>query len=98
KVERRFSQGLLFQWNYTFSKILTDSDTYYTGTGAQDQYNRKFEKSIGQFDQTHALKLNTLYDLPWGRGRRWLTDGLASHALGGWRLGLIQAYLSGYPV
>jgi hypothetical protein len=98
KAERRFSQGLLFQWNYTFSKILTDSDTYYTGTGAQDQYNRSAEKSIGQFDQTHALKLNTLYELPWGAGRRWLTDGFGSHVLGGWRLGVIQAYLSGYPV
>jgi Carboxypeptidase regulatory-like domain/TonB dependent receptor-like, beta-barrel len=98
KAERRFSQGLLFQWNYTFSKLLTDSDSYFTGTGAQDQYNRRAEKSIGQFDQTHALKLNTLYELPWGAGRRWLTDGFASHVFGGWRLGVIQAYLSGYPV
>ncbi|HKE03717.1 MAG TPA: TonB-dependent receptor [Blastocatellia bacterium] len=43
KAERRFSGGLLFQWNYTFSKILTDSDSYFTGTGAQDQYNRRVE-------------------------------------------------------
>ncbi|HEY2933753.1 MAG TPA: TonB-dependent receptor [Acidobacteriota bacterium] len=98
KAERRFSQGLLFQWNYTFSKIFTDSDTYFTGSGAQDQYNRRAEKSIGQFDQTHALKLNTLYELPFGGGRRWLSDGFASHILGGWRVGLIQAYVSGFPI
>jgi hypothetical protein len=99
KAERRFSQGLMFQWNYTFSKIITDSDSYFTGTGAQDQYNRRAEKSIGQFDQTHALKLNTLFELPFGAGRRWLsTGGLASHVVGGWRVGLIQAYLTGYPV
>jgi hypothetical protein len=94
KAERRFSAGLLFQWNYTFSKILTDSDSYFTGTGAQDQYNRRAEKSIGQFDQTHALKLNTLYELPFFKGSR----GIAGRTLGGWRLGVIQAYLSGYPV
>ncbi len=98
KAERRFSGGLLFQWNYTLSKILTDSDSYFTGTGAQDQYNRRAEKSIGQFDQTHALKLNTLYELPFGGGRRWLRDGVASHILGGWRVGLIQAYVSGAPI
>ncbi|MCI0337363.1 MAG: carboxypeptidase regulatory-like domain-containing protein [Acidobacteria bacterium] len=98
KAERRFSKGLLFQWNYTFSKILTDSDTYFTGAGAQDQYNRRAEKSIGQFDQTHALKLNTLYELPFGGGRRWLRSGFASHILGGWRVGLIQSYVSGVPI
>jgi hypothetical protein len=98
KAERRFSGGLLFQWNYTFSKILTDSDSYFTGTGAQDQYNRRAEKSIGQFDQTHALKLNTLYELPSGAGRRWLREGFASQVVGGWRVGVIQAYVSGVPV
>jgi hypothetical protein len=98
KVERRFSQGLLFQWNYTLSKILTDSDSYYTGLAAQDQYNRRAEKSIGQFDQTHILKLNTLYELPFGRGRRFLNKGIGSHVVGGWRLGVIQSYSSGAPV
>jgi hypothetical protein len=98
KAERRFSGGLLFQWNYTLSKILTDSDSYFTGGGAQDQYNRGAEKSIGQFDQTHILKLNTLYELPFGGGRRWLRSGVVSHILGGWRVGAIQAYMSGVPI
>jgi Carboxypeptidase regulatory-like domain len=98
KAERRFSGGLMFQWSYTLSKILTDSDTYFTGAGAQDQYNRRAEKSIGQFDQTHALKLNTLYEVPFGRGRRWFNSGFTSHILGGWRVGVIQAYVSGQPI
>jgi hypothetical protein len=98
KADRRFSNGLLLQWNYTFSKLFTDSDSYFTGTGAQDQYNRRAEKSIGQFDQTHSLKLNTIYELPFGPGRRWLRDGVASHVIGGWRVGVIQLYSSGFPI
>jgi hypothetical protein len=98
KLERRFASGLMFQWNYTLSKILTDSDTYFTGAAAQDHYNRRLEKSIGQFDQTHALKLSTLYELPFGRGKRWLANSFAGHLLGGWRIGAIQSYLSGLPV
>ena len=67
-------------------------------SSAQDQYNRRLEKSIGQYDQTHALKLNTIYELPVGRGKKWLTRGFASSLLGGWRLSGIQTYASGFPV
>lgn len=99
RLNRRFSSGLTFQWSYVFSKLLTDSDTYYANTGyAEDNGNRRLEKSIGQFDQTHVLKLNTLYELPFGKGRRWLTRGIASQALGGWRIGAIQTYASGFPI
>jgi hypothetical protein len=99
KATRRFSSGLTFQWSYTLSKILTDSDDYATGSQAEDQYNRKLEKSIGQFDQTHALKLNTLYELPFGKGKQFLSSGrFASRLLGGWRVGAIQAYVSGFPM
>ncbi len=99
KAERRLSAGLTFQWNYTFSKILTDSDSYYANGGAaMDQYNRRLEKSIGQFDQTHALKMSTVYELPFGRGRRWLTNGIANQVFGGWRLSAIQTYVSGTPI
>ena len=60
KLDRRFSKGLTMQWSYAFSKILTDSDTYYANAGfAEDQGNRGLEKSIGAYDQTHVVKLNT---------------------------------------
>ncbi len=99
RVNRRFSGGLTFQWSYVFSKLLTDSDTYYANGGfAEDQGNRRLEKSIGRFDQTHVLKLNTVYELPFGKGRRWLTGGFANRLVGGWRLSAIQVYSSGYPI
>ncbi len=100
KAERRFSDGLTFEWNYAFSKLITDADSYDTGgSGTQDQYNRRLEKSIGAFDQSHALKLSTIYELPFGRGKRWLTTGgLVNVLLGGWRISGIQAYLSGFPI
>lgn len=99
KLDRRFSQGLTFQWNYVFSKILTDSDSYGVEGGSQDQFNRRLEKSIGAYDQTHALKLNTLYELPFGKGKRWISrPGFANAVVGGWRLGLIQSYQRGLPI
>jgi hypothetical protein len=99
KLDRRFSSGLTFQWSYVFSKLLTDSDTYYANAGmAEDQGNRRLEKSIGGFDETHILKMNTLYDLPFGPGRRWLGQGFAGRLLGGWRISAIQVYASGTPI
>jgi len=90
--------GLIGQWSYTFSKLLTDSDTFYTANQAQDHYNRGLEKSIGQYDQTHSVKLSTLYELPIGKGKRFLSSGVASWLVGGWRLGAIQTYSSGVPL
>jgi hypothetical protein len=99
KLDHRFSHGLTMQWSYGFSKLLTDSDTYYANAGfAEDQGNRRLEKSIGAYDQTHVVKLNTLYELPFGKGRRWLTHGFAAQALGGWRISAIQVYNSGFPI
>jgi hypothetical protein len=99
-LNRRFSAGLTMQWSYTFSKILTDSDTYYANAGfAEDQGNRRLEKSIGAYDQTHSVRLSTLYELPFGKGRRWLTQGgITNEVLGGWRLSAIQVYASGFPI
>jgi hypothetical protein len=99
KLNRRYSNGLTFQWSYVFSKLLTDSDTYYANGGfAEDQGNRSLEKSIGRFDQTHVLKLNTIYELPFGKGRRWLNKGIGNQVLGGWRLSAVQVYSSGFPI
>lgn len=99
KADRRFSKGLTFQWSYVFSKLLTDSDTYFaSATGSQDHYNRALEKSIGAYDQTHVIKFSTLYNLPFGKGGRWATEGFLGHVLGGWRLAAIQVYNSGTPI
>ena len=99
KAERRYTGGLTFQWNYTFSKLLTDSDSYDGSTTSQDQYNRHLEKSIGKYDQTHTMKMSTIYELPFGKGRRWMNKGgLVNGVLGGWRVSGIQSYFSGFPI
>jgi hypothetical protein len=98
-MDRRYSAGLTLNWNYTFSKLLTDSDSYFANEGmAMDQYNRSLEKSIGRYDQTHNLKFSTLYELPFGRGKKWLTSGFLSQVIGGWRISAIQIYSSGTPI
>ncbi len=99
KLNRRYTNGLLFNWSYAFSKLLTDADTYYANSGfAEDQGNRRLEKSIGAYDQTHVVKLNTIYELPFGKGKKWFTSGFVNQILGGWRLSGTQVYNTGQPL
>lgn len=104
-VRKRAAAGLNFIGAYTFSKTLTDSDTalYYPTGGfgvfnfGQDFYNRRAEKSLAAFDLPHVLKLTWIYDLPFGRGKRWVgpTGGGLDRLVGGWTITAIQQYRSG---
>ena len=99
KIDHRVAYGLTFQGSYVFSKLLTDSDTYYANAGfAQDNANRRLEKSIGAYDQTHTFKFNTIYQVPLGKGHRFMQGRFADLLVGGWRLGAIQVYTSGFPL
>ena len=100
KFRKQYSGGLTVQGSYVLSKLLTDSDSS-TGGASQplDNYNRRLEKSIALYDQTHSLKLNYVFELPFGKGRKYLSGkGVASSVIGGWRFSGIQEYTSGTPM
>ena len=64
-----------------------------------DTAQPELEYGIGRLDQPHVIKLNTVYELPWGPGRPWLNSGgVASHVFGGWRIAAVQSYSSGLPI
>jgi hypothetical protein len=97
KLNQRMNHGLSLQSSYTWSRMMTDSDRF--GAGASlDTARPELEWSIGALDQTHNIKINTVYELPFGSGRRWLTEGVANAVLGGWRVALTQSYVSGVPL
>jgi hypothetical protein len=98
KIDRRFAEGLSLQGSYVLSKLITDADGYNPDNATLDHYNRRLEKSIGEFDLTHNFKMTYIYDLPFGKGKRWLASGPASWVLGGWRIAGSQFYSSGYPL
>jgi hypothetical protein len=98
KLNQRLSGGVSLQWSYAYSKIMTDADNFSGSGGSMDTARPELEWSVGRLDQTHVIKLNTVYELPFGEGRRWLTKGIANQLAGGWRIALIQAYSSGLPI
>jgi hypothetical protein len=98
KVDQRFASGLTLNGSYVLSKLLTDADSYDADNSAADHYNRRLEKSIGQYDQTHSFKFNYVYDLPFGKGRAMLNGGIGAAILGNWRVSGTHLYTSGYPL
>src|SRR5438034_1949415 len=86
KVNQRLSGGLSIQASYAFSRIMTNADSFSGSTGSMDTARPELESSVGAFVQPHTIKLNTVYELAFGDGRRWLTSGVANQVLGEWRV------------
>ncbi len=98
KVNQRLRGGVMLQASYTYSKLMTDADSFSGSGRAMDAARPELEWSIGRFDQTHNIKLNSVFELPFGEGRRWAKTGIANQVIGGWRVAIIQAYSSGFPI
>ena len=101
EVRRRFSQGFYFQANYTFSKNLTDT----IGTSQQlfEPYlqngNQGLDRQRADFDQTHVINFNGIYQLPFGKGKMFLNyGGLADKVFGGWEVGGLAQFSTGAPI
>ncbi|HSU30506.1 MAG TPA: TonB-dependent receptor [Bryobacteraceae bacterium] len=92
EVTRRFSGGLLFNFNYTWSHMLDNQDSSGWGslqgaTPYQRAYSPLANYGPSNFDVRHMFKGHAAYDLPLGRGRRWLNNSrILDEAIGGWQL------------
>ncbi|PYV42916.1 MAG: hypothetical protein DMG06_12475, partial [Acidobacteria bacterium] len=102
KFEKRFSKDFNFLVSYTAAKTLDAAGSQlaaYFSAGAQDAFNRKAEKSISENDIPQSLVLSYTYDLPFGKGKRFVNQGgMTDKLLGGWTFSGIQTYQSGYPL
>ncbi len=98
KLEQRFSSGLDFTIAYTWSKNIDDCSAIF-GDEIQNRYNMRAERAVTEGDQTHRLVASYVYELPWGKGRRyWNGGGVAGKIFGDWQIGGITTLHSGTPM
>jgi len=104
EVRRRFARGLQFQANYTFSRALGDGtddgmDQFAFSSNFRTNRNRRIEKRRLVFDREHVLKVNAIYELPIGPGRKFLSRprGWFGKLLEGWQVAGIFLVYSGAP-
>jgi hypothetical protein len=105
RTERRFKSGLSWVLAYTWSKWI-DNVTFVGGDEAtfgdadqiQNIYNLRGERSLSQNHVPHRLVVSPIFELPVGKGKRWLNrGGIANAVLGGWEISTMGTFRSGAP-
>jgi len=104
KLERR-SSSLALVAVYTYSKSMDDKSAAagVGGTNAfaghMDEHNTRLDYGRSDFDVPHRFVLSAVYQLPFGRGKKYgnSMNRAADLALGGWQLTTITTFQKGFP-
>jgi hypothetical protein len=101
-AEKRFSSGLSFLSAYTYSHSIDDVPLQESGGVdgpiPQDPLHRNLDFASSSFDIRHRFTQTALYDLPFGKGRRFDPGkSWADKAFGGWQLNIILTAQTGLP-
>ena len=104
------SAGLQFDLNYVYSKSIDVSSNAEqvngfeaaSGVGYNDQAINAWAPDLwrapSDFDTTHQINSNLLWDVPYGKGRRWSSSNrLVDSVFGGWGLSGLGRWTSGFP-
>ena len=107
KLEHRLANGLQYLVSYTWSKSIDIGSSGWfdaengPGAGAfsglQNYYDPNGSRSVSSYDIPHFLSMSGLWELPFGRNKRFLSHGVASALLGNWQLNGIIQLRSGQP-
>jgi hypothetical protein len=104
-VQRRFASGGSVLIAYTNSKLISDTDTLTSWLensvgGIQDNNNLKGERSLSSQDVPQRLVISYVLDLPFGKGRRYLSSssGLIDRVVGGWGVDGVTIFQRGFPL
>jgi hypothetical protein len=107
KVQKRFSEGTFALVSYTLARTVssgsdnTQSSAGSSWSGAQgviSPFERERNKTVTTDDVPHVFSAAFVYELPVGRGKRYLDQGgVANALLGGWQVSTVFRYTSGLP-
>ncbi len=101
-VKQQYSHGLLLSANYTWSHGLGDIQNANDQTATYQWYtyrNNRLNYGPSPFDRRHVFNAFWTYDLPFGKGRKFLSSsGLLDRVVGGWTIGGRETFATGSPV
>ena len=100
--------GLQFDFNYVYSKSIDvgsnaervngfESNGLAFNSQVINAFSPNLWRAVSDFDTTHQLNSNWLWDLPYGRGRHWAAKGWMNGIFGGWGFNGLFRWTSGFP-
>jgi len=104
-LNHRLARGFQIRANYTWSKNLDENSALTIAQGANqpqmvmDRNDLKRDWGPSALNAAHQASFSAHYDLPFGRGQRWMGNAgtNANRIIGGWQLNEITTLLSGFP-
>jgi hypothetical protein len=100
RLEKQFSSGYTISVGYTLSKLIAstaESNTWVIGP-SNALYDPKYNRSLDANDTPHRLVISHLWELPFGKGRPYLNEGILSRILGNWQFSGITVLQAGRPI
>ena len=87
ELQRRFTAGLALRVNYTWGKAINMTDNSSYTPAIQALQYMDLNRAVTGFDRTQNLAMTSLWQLPFGKGKKWLSDkGVVSAIVGGWQV------------
>ncbi len=101
RFEKRFSGGLNILSTYTFAKFI-DNTNEPAAVGASggpysNLYDRRADRGPSDNDIRHRFTWSSVYEMPFGKGRRFLTQHPLRYVAGDWAVGSVVSLQSGPP-
>ncbi len=100
KATRRFSGGLAMQLSYTLAKTLEEVSLLNAQDVVLSDLNQTgLERRLSEWDIPHTFSIASSYELPFGKGKPWLSDAnrVVNGFIGGWNLSAQWMIRSGAP-
>jgi hypothetical protein len=97
RLEKRFGGGFSFLAGYTWSHSIDTASRGRGGSWHQDARNLRADRGSSDFDVRHRLTASYVYQLPFGRGRRYLANAgpVWNRIVGGWGINGISSFMTG---
>lgn len=97
KLERRFANGFQLLMAHTWAKSIDNDSAGSYGSPNLNPANFQLDKGPSDFDIRHRWVTSVVYELPFGKGKRWLNNvGKAANLVaGGWQVNTIGSWQTG---
>jgi Carboxypeptidase regulatory-like domain/TonB-dependent Receptor Plug Domain len=98
RLDKRFSGGLFFTGSYQLSKNQDNNSGEIEANDTAFAWDHEADWARSRYDRPHRASISFGYDLPWGTGKRWLSEtSVLSAILGDWQLSGALRMQSGVP-
>lgn len=99
-VQRRYVRGLTIGGQWTWAHSLGNTGGSNEAQTAQNPFDFEYDRGNNAFDVRHSLNIAALYELPVGKGRKYMAQAnpIADAFLGGWQIGGVFNARTGLPI